>query len=182
MPSNTNNNKEYFSIEAPHKPRRQNYFWTTLLVTLTLLFAVGVAFLGGAKNNNNDNAVKAPTTLGNPSSGLVSNDKNSLLLDAHDNDIPKSFHVDMDKQEWPELVNVDAEIAKQTIQGENPSITRIQIFPQDSIVTMDYVTTRVRIFVKEDNTVARPPRIGWSVDYIPDAHTHKKDKNLLPIY
>ena len=119
---------------------------------LTLLAgAVGVAFLS---HNNN---LSRPSVL----SPVASNDEldNNNPLAAASN-TPKSFHVDMNKQEWPELVGVDAQVAKQTIQGENPSITKVQILAQDSMVTMDYVTSRVRIFVNDNNVVARPPRVG----------------------
>ena len=154
-----NNNQEYFSIEAPHKPRRQSYFWSIIITLTVLAGAVGVTFLSTAADNNNKASPTAALSHTTPSSDIVSNDYNNNNLDASSSST-KSYHVDMDKTEWPELVGKDAEIAKQTIQGENPSITRVQIVPEDAMVTMDYSTTRVRIFVKPDNSVARPPRVG----------------------
>lgn len=153
----SNNNQEYFSIEAPHKPRRQSYFWSIIITLTVLAGALGVTFLSTAADNNK---ASPPATLSHttPSSDLVSNDSNNNNLAASSS--TKSYHVDMDKTEWPELVGKDAETAKQTIQGENPSITRVQIVPEDAMVTMDYSTTRVRIFVKLDNSVARAPRVG----------------------
>jgi Potato inhibitor I family len=68
----------------------------------------------------------------------------------------------MNKMEWPELVGMPGEEAVLIIQQENPSITDVQLVPHDAMVTMDYRTDRVRVFVNydEQQTVARPPMIG----------------------
>jgi Potato inhibitor I family len=52
--------------------------------------------------------------------------------------------------------------AKEIIEKENPNMKIVQIVSKDSMVTMDYRTDRVRIFVEdnEQQTVARPPRAG----------------------
>lgn len=70
--------------------------------------------------------------------------------------------VDTDKTTWPELVGMPGIKAKEIIEKENPNMTTVQIVPKDSMVTMDYRTDRVRIFVEdnEQKTVARPPRAG----------------------
>eukprot|EP00977_Amphora_coffeiformis_P024634 scaffold16502_cov177-Amphora_coffeaeformis.AAC.7 len=147
--SDTNSNTKYFSIEAPHKPRRRSYFWT-ILISLAVL---GAALVAGVTFRST--SLSQQTLLSEPSTGLAAEDPNNT---------PKlttrSYQVDMDKTTWPELVGQDATIAKQTIQGENPGISMVQILPKDSFVTMDYSTQRVRIFVNEDNTVASVPRVG----------------------
>lgn len=62
------------------------------------------------------------------------------------------------KSTWPELVGQLATQAMHTIQQERPDVA-VELVPHDSMVTMDYVERRVRIFVK-DNKVDRSPLIG----------------------
>jgi predicted phosphoribosyltransferase len=64
------------------------------------------------------------------------------------------------KTQWPELTGQDAAAAAETIKSENPSITSTPIVPENSMVTMDYRTDRVRIFVNADQKVAGTPHIG----------------------
>ena len=146
---------KYFSIESSPKPRRsKSYFWTIFLsiavVAASLHF--GVRFSQQQSQNGSK-----PVAVADPSTGLVKDDS---VLQQPKEITKQSYQVNMDKTEWPELIGVDGEVAKQTVQGENPSITKVQILPKDSFVTMDYSTSRVRIFVNDDNTVARAPRVG----------------------
>lgn len=157
----------YFSVESPHKRRPKNHFWK-IVAWLGFLIAILVAAIV-AKH-------RPYPSLGSPSSslsGISASDNSPMNQPLHakkspqhrdeDNNNNKVKMVDveaMDKKAWPELVGQDAEVAKATIQLENPSITLVQIIPKDSMVTMDYSTSRVRIFVNTDNTVASPPRIG----------------------
>ena len=65
------------------------------------------------------------------------------------------------KTSWPEVVGkMTGEEAKKVIEETNPTITVIQILPENSIVTMDYSISRVRIFVNDDGIVATTPTIG----------------------
>ena len=63
------------------------------------------------------------------------------------------------KTSWPELVNVSGESAKKLIEEANPNL-KVQIVPENSMVTMDYRMDRVRIFVDANGMVSKPPRIG----------------------
>uniref|UniRef100_A0A7S2YCC1 Subtilisin inhibitor domain-containing protein n=1 Tax=Entomoneis paludosa TaxID=265537 RepID=A0A7S2YCC1_9STRA len=64
------------------------------------------------------------------------------------------------KTSWPELVGQPGAQAKAIIQQENPHMTTVVMVPEHSMVTMDYREDRVRIFVKEDGTVAMTPNMG----------------------
>ena len=65
------------------------------------------------------------------------------------------------KTSWPEVVGkMTGEEAKKVIEETNPTIAIIQILPEDSIVTMDYSESRVRIFVNNEGIVAATPIIG----------------------
>ncbi|XP_043693253.1 glu S.griseus protease inhibitor-like [Telopea speciosissima] len=63
------------------------------------------------------------------------------------------------KSSWPELVGEQGEVAVETIERENPTVTAV-IVPEGSFVTTDYVCTRVRVWVDENGTVTRKPTIG----------------------
>jgi hypothetical protein len=67
---------------------------------------------------------------------------------------------DVQKTEWPELVGNTGDEAKKKIERSNPTIKLIQILPENSMMTMDYSTERVRILVNDDNIVTSTPRIG----------------------
>lgn len=62
---------------------------------------------------------------------------------------------------WPEksLVGMTGEDAKKEIKGVDPSL-EVHVLPEDSMVTMDYRTDRVRIFVDADGKVVRQPNAG----------------------
>lgn len=60
---------------------------------------------------------------------------------------------------WTELVGMKGEEAEKKIKEDMPT-AKTHIIPQDSFVTMDFRTDRVRIFVDHSGKVARPPSIG----------------------
>jgi Potato inhibitor I family len=108
--------------------------------------------------------VAAVTTLhmGEKKSSGVANAQGFANINAHGNAETDTYVVDTDKTTWPELVGMPGIKAKEIIEKENPNMKNIQIVSKDSMVTMDYRTDRVRIFVEdnEQQTVARPPRAG----------------------
>eukprot|EP00934_Nitzschia_sp_Nitz4_P005946 Nitzschia sp. Nitz4//scaffold18_size181773//65842//66195//NITZ4_001913-RA/size181773-processed-gene-0.14-mRNA-1//1//CDS//3329540005//5936//frame0 len=59
---------------------------------------------------------------------------------------------------WPELVGMDGEEAKASIEADTDY--KVYILKQGAMVTMDYRTDRVRIFVDTDGKVASTPRVG----------------------
>ncbi|MED6144589.1 hypothetical protein PIB30_017086 [Stylosanthes scabra] len=63
------------------------------------------------------------------------------------------------KTSWPELVGSTSEEAKKKIK-EEMSEADIQVVPQDSFVTADFRSQRVRIYVDESDKVIRTPIIG----------------------
>jgi hypothetical protein len=62
---------------------------------------------------------------------------------------------------WPDksLVGMTGEEAEKEINDVDPSLD-VHVLPEDSMVTMDYVETRVRVFVGTDGKVARQPNKG----------------------
>ncbi len=66
---------------------------------------------------------------------------------------------DESRKSWPELVGMNGEEAKAQLQAALPG-KKIMLVPQDSMVTMDYRTDRVRIFVDSEGNVARTPTLG----------------------
>jgi len=69
------------------------------------------------------------------------------------------FVVLANKESWPELVGKSGDEAEQVIKDEEPSLT-VQVLPNDSMVTMDYRTDRVRVFVDKEGIVTGVPRVG----------------------
>ena len=63
------------------------------------------------------------------------------------------------KTTWPELVGMKAEDATKMIKEEMPG-AMVHVVPQDSFVTMDFRSNRVRLFVDSSQNVVRAPRIG----------------------
>jgi hypothetical protein len=67
-------------------------------------------------------------------------------------------------QQWPELdlVGYTGEDAKFAILAATTKEEEMNVFilPEDSMVTMDYRTDRVRVFVNEEGMVVRQPTIG----------------------
>ncbi|XP_033114242.1 subtilisin inhibitor CLSI-I-like [Anneissia japonica] len=60
---------------------------------------------------------------------------------------------------WPDLVGETGDNAKGQILGDNPSLD-VTIVPYGHMVTTDYRTDRVRIYVDKNNIVTKPPKIG----------------------
>ncbi|RWR87886.1 Proteinase inhibitor [Cinnamomum micranthum f. kanehirae] len=63
------------------------------------------------------------------------------------------------KSVWPELLGVDGEVAKSTIEEENSLVTA-QIVTEGTIVTQDFRCDRVWVWVDETGIVTRVPQIG----------------------
>lgn len=61
---------------------------------------------------------------------------------------------------WPELVGLEGNQAKSQLEASLLPGKDIMIVPEDSMVTMDYRTDRIRIFVNKEGKVARPPALG----------------------
>ncbi|KAM0911270.1 hypothetical protein ACQ4PT_013579 [Festuca glaucescens] len=61
-----------------------------------------------------------------------------------------------EKTSWPELVGKSVEEAKKVILKDKPE-AKIVVVPAGSLVTMDYRTDRVRLFV---DTVVEVPHVG----------------------
>lgn len=62
------------------------------------------------------------------------------------------------KDSWPEVVGLSSEEAKK-ISEDKPDAD-VQVVPADALVTMDYNTGRVRVFIDTNDKVAKAPRIG----------------------
>ncbi|XP_071691751.1 subtilisin inhibitor-like [Rutidosis leptorrhynchoides] len=63
------------------------------------------------------------------------------------------------KTNWPELVGWKADDAEKKIKEEMPRAT-VQVVPHDSFVTMDFKSTRVRLYVDSAQTIVKEPRTG----------------------
>lgn len=63
------------------------------------------------------------------------------------------------KSSWPELVGLSSEEAKKKIIEDKPE-ANVQVVPADAFLTMDYNTSRVRVFVDSSDKVTKAPRIG----------------------
>ncbi|XVF23605.1 hypothetical protein REPUB_Repub13aG0053900 [Reevesia pubescens] len=63
------------------------------------------------------------------------------------------------KSSWPELVGKKGEDAKETIEKENPHVNA-EIVLEGTIVTADFLCTRVRVWVNTYGIVTRVPIIG----------------------
>eukprot|EP00041_Stephanoeca_diplocostata_P006948 m.96108 g.96108 ORF g.96108 m.96108 type:complete len:181 (+) comp16636_c0_seq2:201-743(+) len=68
--------------------------------------------------------------------------------------------IDQAKKEWPELVGVNGKQAAQTIRDERPDLTRVEVVPADSMMTMDFRLDRVRVMVDEKGVVTQTPHLG----------------------
>nr|KAJ0204737.1 hypothetical protein LSAT_V11C500285340 [Lactuca sativa] len=60
---------------------------------------------------------------------------------------------------WPELVGMKAEDAEKKIK-EEMSGAMVHVVPQDTFLTMEFRSNRVRLFVDSSQNVVRAPRIG----------------------
>jgi len=65
----------------------------------------------------------------------------------------------MSDNSWGNLVGMTGEEAKQIILQAEPSLL-VQVMPEDSMMTMDYRTDRVRVFVDGANKVVKQPNKG----------------------
>ncbi|KAL7597977.1 subtilisin inhibitor [Lactuca sativa] len=63
------------------------------------------------------------------------------------------------KTTWPELVGMKAEDAEKKIK-EEMSGAMVHVVPQDTFLTMEFRSNRVRLFVDSSQNVVRAPRIG----------------------
>lgn len=63
------------------------------------------------------------------------------------------------RKTWPEVVGMTGEEAKKQIEEESPGIS-VHIVPQNSFVTMDFRTNRVRVYVDSSGKVANAPKVG----------------------
>ncbi|XP_042491128.1 glu S.griseus protease inhibitor-like [Macadamia integrifolia] len=63
------------------------------------------------------------------------------------------------KSSWPELKGKQGEVAAATIERENPEVDAVIVL-EGSVVTGDFLCTRVRVWVDEDGIVTRVPAIG----------------------
>ena len=65
------------------------------------------------------------------------------------------------RRQWPELVGKTGEEAKEVVLATGgPDIKTVDIIPADSMVTTDFRTDRVRIFVDAGGRVVRTPIVG----------------------
>jgi hypothetical protein len=64
------------------------------------------------------------------------------------------------KSSWPELVGVNGEAAAATIVRENPKVAGTVIVKEEMMVTMDFRSDRVRVWVDQNGTVTQTPQIG----------------------
>jgi hypothetical protein len=142
------------SKSTPPAPRRSGYW--TLLLTTALLVALAALLAPSLLLPSSSHTTFV--SVGTPSeTATAQHPSNAHFSSPH---TTTTYTVDMDKTSWPEVVGTDGATAARTIRGENPSMALVQVLPQDSMVTMDYIPTRVRIFVNDDNKVARTPRTG----------------------
>ncbi|GLT93226.1 hypothetical protein SLE2022_110270 [Rubroshorea leprosula] len=63
------------------------------------------------------------------------------------------------KSSWPELLGAKGEDAEATIERENPDVDAVVVL-EGSVVTADFLCTRVRVWVDTDGFVTRVPVIG----------------------
>ncbi|KAL8148046.1 hypothetical protein AgCh_005402 [Apium graveolens] len=63
------------------------------------------------------------------------------------------------KTTWPEVVGMTGEEAKKQIEEESPGIS-VHLIPQNSFVTMDYRTNRLRLYIDSSGNVALAPKVG----------------------
>ncbi|OMP00347.1 Proteinase inhibitor I13, potato inhibitor I [Corchorus capsularis] len=65
------------------------------------------------------------------------------------------------KSSWPELLGANGEIAAATIESENPNVNAVIVLDSpETIITPDFLCTRVRVWVHTNGNVTRVPVIG----------------------
>ncbi|KAF3782637.1 Wound-induced proteinase inhibitor 1 [Nymphaea thermarum] len=70
------------------------------------------------------------------------------------------LQMDSGKSYWLELVGMDGQVAPPIIEAQNPYVKDVPIVKEGSIVLMDYRCDRVRVWVKPNDTIYKPPTIG----------------------
>ncbi|CAL5337504.1 hypothetical protein CsSME_00020723 [Camellia sinensis var. sinensis] len=63
------------------------------------------------------------------------------------------------KSSWPELLGAKGETAAATVERENPLVNAVIVL-EGTIVTKDFLCTRVRVWVDDCGIVTRVPVIG----------------------
>ncbi|PIA54668.1 hypothetical protein AQUCO_00900912v1 [Aquilegia coerulea] len=63
------------------------------------------------------------------------------------------------KTEWPELIGLTVEEAKEKILLDKPRVV-FQVVPPGHFVTMDFNTRRVRLYLDASERIARAPQVG----------------------
>mmetsp|Transcript_18616 Transcript_18616/g.27601 ORF Transcript_18616/g.27601 Transcript_18616/m.27601 type:complete len:113 (+) Transcript_18616:106-444(+) len=63
------------------------------------------------------------------------------------------------EEKWPELIGMSGKDVKAQLEADNPSLD-IQLVLEDTPMTMDYRTDRVRVMVNDKGMVATAPRVG----------------------
>ncbi|EOY18701.1 hypothetical protein QUC31_006387 [Theobroma cacao] len=63
------------------------------------------------------------------------------------------------KSSWPELVGKKGEDAAARIEKENPHVNAVIVL-EGTFVTLEFLCTRVRVWVNTDGIVTRVPIIG----------------------
>ncbi|KAL7566100.1 hypothetical protein ACA910_003875 [Epithemia clementina (nom. ined.)] len=131
------------------KPSRNQSWLTrsTILIALLALCGVILSVVYAVQNTKPASALAVDSPALVPAVDIIE-DKSGLMSS------------DEFPTRWPDLLGVSGEEAKAIIIKENPTLSTVVIIPEGSMVTMDYRTDRVRIFVKEDGTVATIPMIG----------------------
>ncbi|KAF3788995.1 Wound-induced proteinase inhibitor 1 [Nymphaea thermarum] len=64
------------------------------------------------------------------------------------------------KESWPELVGMDGQVAPPIIKAQNPYVTDVPIVKEGTIVILNFLCNRVRVWVKPNGTIYQPPTIG----------------------
>eukprot|EP01040_Poterioochromonas_malhamensis_P010443 gene10443-11362_t len=72
---------------------------------------------------------------------------------------PLELHEQVSHPNWEHLVGRTGHEAKEMILKERSSL-HVHVVPANAMVTMDYRTDRVRIYVDSEGKVARAPVIG----------------------
>jgi hypothetical protein len=64
------------------------------------------------------------------------------------------------RSSWPELVGVNGEAAAVTIVRENPKVAGTIIVKEGMMVTMDFRSDKVQVWVDKNGTMKQTPQIG----------------------
>ncbi|XP_031473017.1 inhibitor of trypsin and hageman factor-like [Nymphaea colorata] len=64
------------------------------------------------------------------------------------------------KSSWPELVGLYGQIAPLIIKAENPYVKESFVIKEGTVVPLDFRCDRVRVWVKPNGIIYKPPTIG----------------------